>query len=292
MWLNNNTWYDSVTLNGKRKVFSLKTKNKRIASQRAKKMRDYYIMQMANPKKEHKANRSIQTIIDDFLSANHNWSDKTRSHYNTVLKQYGNGVPFPTNKSSRANWIRHINVCLKWGFENGYLDKIKKIEGDQQGQPRLRVLNDKEMQLVLNDIQDDLFKSFVRFAYYTGARRGELLNIKSINIENHTMSVVGKTGERLVKLNNQAIAILLELDHTKWNYLPTYVTKKFKKEIRKLGIRDAQFHDLRRTFGYNLIKRGMQIYQVSKLLGHSSVATTQRHYAPLLVTDVEDFTLP
>ena len=286
MWLNNNTWYDSVTLNGKRKVFSLKTKNKRIATHRSKKLRDYYLLELANPNRKKIVDQSINTI----LSAEHNWSDKTRSHYTTVLKQYANGVPFPTNKSSKANWLRHINVCLKWGFENGYLDKLKKLKGDQQGLPRLRVYNNAEMQIILNEVKDELFNLFVKFAYYTGARRGELLNIKSIQMDH--MLVTGKSGERMVKLNNQSRAIWMEKSSRTWEYLPTYVTKKFKKEMRRLEIKDAQFHDLRRTFGYNLIKRGMQIYQVSKLLGHSNVATTQRHYAPLLVTDVDEFTLP
>ena len=290
MWLNNNTWYDSVTLNGKRKVFSLKTKNKRIAAHRSKKLRDYYLLELANPNRKKIVDQSINTIVSDFLSAEHNWSDKTRSHYTTVLKQYANGVPFPVNKSSKANWLRHINVCLKWAFENGYLDKLKKLKGDQQGLPRLRVYNNEEMQTILSEVKDDLFNLLVKFAYYTGARRGELLSIKSIQMDH--MLVVGKTGERVVKLNNQSRAIWMEKGSRTWEYLPTYVTKKFKKEMRKLGIRDAQFHDLRRTFGYNLIKRGMPIYQVSKLLGHSNVSTTERHYAPLLVTDVEDFTLP
>ena len=58
-----------------------------------------------------------------------------------------------------------------------------------------------------------------------------------------------------------------------------------------LGIKDARFHDLRRTFGYNLIKQGISIYKVSKLLGHKSVTTTERHYAPLLTTEIEDFVL-
>jgi len=33
------------------------------------------------------------------------------------------------------------------------------------------------------------------------------------------------------------------------------------------------------------------IYQVSKLLGHSSVRTTEKHYAPLMVTDIPEFKL-
>ena len=35
----------------------------------------------------------------------------------------------------------------------------------------------------------------------------------------------------------------------------------------------------------------MPIFEVSKLLGHKSVKTTQEHYAPLLVDDIKDFTL-
>ena len=62
-------------------------------------------------------------------------------------------------------------------------------------------------------------------------------------------------------------------------------------EAVKFGIKDARFYDLRRTFGLNLIKQGMSIYKVSKLLGHKSVRTTEQHYAPLLTVEIEDFTL-
>ena len=75
------------------------------------------------------------------------------------------------------------------------------------------------------------------------------------------------------------------------NYTKDFVSHKFKKEARRLGIPDIRFHDLRRTFGYNLIRQGRPIYEVSKLLGHSSVTTTERHYAPLLATEIDDFVL-
>ena len=94
----------------------------------------------------------------------------------------------------------------------------------------------------------------------------------------------------MVKLNEQAKEVLKE-QKSLWNYSKDFVSHKFKKECRKLGIRDARFHDLRRTFGYNLIKQGMSIYKVSKLLGHKSVRTTELHYAPLLTTDIEEFVL-
>ena len=104
------------------------------------------------------------------------------------------------------------------------------------------------------------------------------------------MVVRGKTGRRYVKLNSQALAVL-DRQEPLWNYRKDYVSHKFKKEVRRLGIRNARFHDLRRTFGLNLIKQGMSIYKVSKLLGHKSVRTTEQHYAPLLTVEIEDFEL-
>ena len=102
--------------------------------------------------------------------------------------------------------------------------------------------------------------------------------------------VFGKTGRRYVKLNSQAQK-LINKQNPLWNYKRDYVTHKFKKEVRRLGIKNARFHDLRRTFGLNLIKQGMSIYKVSKLLGHKSVRTTEQHYAPLLTAEIEDFEL-
>ena len=95
---------------------------------------------------------------------------------------------------------------------------------------------------------------------------------------------------RRIKLNKQAKEILDIIDEL-WQYRPTYVTQTFKKNLIRLGINNGRFHDLRRTFGYNLIKQGMPIYQLSKLLGHSSVTTTEKHYAPLLATDIGEYIL-
>ena len=94
----------------------------------------------------------------------------------------------------------------------------------------------------------------------------------------------------MVKLNSQAKDIIHKKKEL-WNYSKDFVSHKFKKEARRLQISDARFHDLRRTFGLNLIKQGMSIYKVSKLLGHQSVRTTEQHYALLLTVEIEDFKL-
>ena len=76
-----------------------------------------------------------------------------------------------------------------------------------------------------------------------------------------------------------------------WDYTANYIELTWSRNRKRFGLINIRMHDLRRTFGYNLIKQGKPIYEVSKLLGHSSVTVTERHYAPLMTTEIDDFTL-
>jgi integrase/recombinase XerD len=48
------------------------------------------------------------------------------------------------------------------------------------------------------------------------------------------------------------------------------------------GLPDAHPHMLRDTFAVELLLSGVPLDQVSKLLGHSSIKVTERHYAPFV----------
>ena len=153
------------------------------------------------------------------------------------------------------------------------------------------LFNEKELGLIMNSHSNTDLQDFFNFAYYTGARRGEICNLQAHQIHPTYIEVKGKTDKRIIKLNSQARHILFCREKL-WSYKGDFVSKKFKAYLRQLNIKDAQFHDLSRTFGLNLIKSGGPIYTVSKLLGHSSVRITEEHYAPLLISDIEEFELP
>ena len=233
---------------------------------------------------------SFNNLVIKYLEYHgHDWANSTRKRNKELLNKYlTNG--FPDNSTTKAMTIRVINACNNWRFKHGLINKPIKIEGGSKWGTRNRVLSDSELKTLLDEIRDNRFNLFVRFAYYTGARKGEINSISRENIFSNHIVAYGKSGKRLIKLNNQAQEILSGLDEL-WNYSKDFVSHKFKKEARRLGIPDIRFHDLRRTFGYNLIKQGRPIYKVSKLLGHSSVTTTERHYAPLLTTEIDDFVL-
>ena len=61
-------------------------------------------------------------------------------------------------------------------------------------------------------IKDESFNAFVRFAYYTGARSGEIRSLSLDRVLDDSLVVRGKTGRRMIKLNSQA----KELVHNQW----------------------------------------------------------------------------
>ena len=192
------------------------------------------------------------------------------------------------NKNTRRSYQKHINAFFNWSNKRYKTDyEVYKLD---EGSGRMRVFSMGELERIFHsDKFCRLDKQFIKFAYYTGARMGELLQIRDVCKD--YMICTGKRDDRVVKLNEQAQDILESADHTEWNYNQDYVTKEFKVYLRLLSIKNGCFKDIRRTFGYNLITQGMPIYQVSKLLGHKSVRTTEQHYAPLLVTDIDNFIL-
>jgi site-specific recombinase XerD len=50
------------------------------------------------------------------------------------------------------------------------------------------------------------------------------------------------------------------------------------------GVADGHSHRLRDTFSVDLLQNGVSLETVSQLLGHTSIKTTQKHYAPWVKT--------
>jgi integrase len=56
--------------------------------------------------------------------------------------------------------------------------------------------------------------------------------------------------------------------------------ERLKKMFVIAGIPDGHGHRLRDTFSVDLLSKGVPLQTVSLLLGHTSIRTTERHYAP------------
>ena len=62
--------------------------------------------------------------------------------------------------------------------------------------------------------------------------------------------------------------------------MSNYWRQRLARIAEKAGVQDFRTHRLRDTFAVELLLADVSIEDVSVLLGHSSVQTTERYYAP------------
>jgi len=134
-----------------------------------------------------------------------------------------------------------------------------------------------------SDLQEKLLVSML---YTLGLRISELASLELQNITNEWIRVIGKGNkQRDIPLLKTTRALIDE-------YLSTFVVKKFlfEKNGERLSENSLRYmitkifkrvalkvtpHQLRHSYASSLLNGGAPIVDVSELLGHSSMATTQ-----------------
>lgn len=167
-------------------------------------------------------------------------------------------------------------------------------------------LSKSDVELLLSKMNDSTIKDITEAGLYTGMRLGELVNLQwsSVDLDNNVITVANtddfttKSGrERNIPIHDK-LKDILKRRYSKnrkyvftkdgdFRYTLSYVSHKFKKSVIKAGLSpDFHFHSLRHSFASNLVSNGVDIYSVSKLLGHSSINVTQiySHVAPSALT--------
>lgn len=108
---------------------------------------------------------------------------------------------------------------------------------------------------------------------------------KSKKVVEHTK---GKT-IRLVPINNDLQTLLTKLQNSNQkdefvlsDFNSEHVSRDLRKICELIGIRSIRFHDIRHTFASHMMMNGANIYDLQKILGHSSIKTTEQysHFSP------------
>ena len=73
-----------------------------------------------------------------------------------------------------------------------------------------------------------------------------------------------------------------------------FAKRRFKPACEKAEVRVIRFHDLRHTFGSHLAMRGVSLFKIRELMGHSDIKVTMRymHLAPNELQGITDVLMP
>ena len=190
-------------------------------------------------------------------------------------------------------------------------------------QKEMKVLDDNQVRQLLITAHGNRYEALYHLAVTTGLRKGELLGLKweDINWASNTLQVKRqlqrsqgggwvfsspktKAGRRMIQLGSETMKLLvthrkhqdLERQNTDWQehemVFPSMVGtptnqrnlhKFFKRLLKKAGLPDIRFHDLRHTAATLMLMNGIPLLVVTRRLGHSKPSVTldiYGHYLP------------
>ena len=181
-----------------------------------------------------------------------------------------------------------FNMAKNWDLLHG-ANPVEKVKYFKLPKTPVRVLSEDEFTRLYDSAADHL-KPILKCAYFTGMRKGEILNLKwtEVNAFNGTLRVTEtKNYEyRDIPLNEELRKMFLGMEHIT-EYVFTYEGRRIKEFKRAFSsalehsqIAYCRFHDLRHTFATNLVANGVDIVTVQDLLGHKDIQMTRRYSHP------------
>jgi len=202
-----------------------------------------------------------------------------------IQDMLGTYAPGTINKSLNA-----VSRALRVAWERGLTqqDHSREIARLPENNARERVLTLDEVQR-LADSASDQVRIGIWIGLYTGMRRREILNLNQSHIGEDTLTIPAANAK-----TRKMRTIPIVPPARPWiTQVPLKITTEgFKTSFARARVKaklpDVQFRDLRRSCGTMLVRAGVDLYVVSRILGHSSTAVTQKHYAHLLVEQLKD----
>jgi len=249
-----------------------------------------------------------------------NWSPKTVKIYERTFKSYGSE---PITKASLDAWIirmrekgltpggcnvyiRCMNAFCEWMFLEGKTTERLKLKLFHVNPPPVTVLEPTDIRRLMTTLPKR--SSYLRVSTLcmllldTGLRIDEALQLtrESIDLDNLLVTVRGK-GNKV-----RRIPFSPEMRKHLYRYMArvnrpfvfgtaTGTKMSYRNARRSIGLcfktagvtKHVHPHLLRHTFAANYMRNNGNVYQLSRLLGHASVVTTERYLRGLQVQELK-----
>lgn len=188
-------------------------------------------------------------------------------------------------------------ACYDWEW----VDRVPKVRLLPEPKRRVRWITHEEFKRLVVELPDHL-KSIVRFAVATGLRAGNLVGLewKRVDLERRYALIPAddtKNGEYLgIYLNQDAVRVLEEQRGKNPDYVFAYNghpitqpnTRAWRKALKRAGIENFRFHDLRHTWASWHVQKGTPSRALQEQGGWESEEMVRR-YAHLAVDHFKEY---
>ncbi len=208
------------------------------------------------------------------------------------------GRPFTeaTIKHQLVLLKRLYNLAKRWGMYSGEnpLDRVEVPKLDNQRTEFLSNDEAERLMRVLDSWPCRETVAFIKFAVFTGIRRGELFKLTwdDVDLEHGTITLRAPKGGKTttIPISELAMDVLRGITGSSPYVFPgknggqrTDFKRPWQKIRKTAGLpENFRFHGLRHHFASTLVSNGVDLCVVQGLLTHKDSRTTQRyaHLAP------------
>jgi len=190
-------------------------------------------------------------------------------------------------KTSTKQYMTVLKIAINDLLKNDVLinnpvKRLKQIGKTEFGEREYLTEEELNLVYVSDGILPEIKNAFI-FSCYTGLRSCDLKAIKFDQVKNGNLffTQVKTSKNESLPLNKTALAIIEQQKNKPDRiddyifHLPTHASVMLSKWIKKIGIKKhITFHNGRHTAATMLLTNDVDIYTVSKILGHSSINTT------------------
>jgi len=242
-----------------------------------------FVEELSKKKKESTRNSWIGAIkhMKEFHGPKIKFEDVTTS----FLEDFQDYLLTKISSNGAITYLNSLNAALNFAvkkkiiYENPYrfADKPKKEETEM-----VFLLADEIKEIIKTSFFDNEVKNAFLFSCYTGLRISDIqqLNWSMINDNGINLKMQKTSSAIYIPLNDNAKTILKNQSHNKSNVFNlsvhgSSINRTLRKLIKKTKInKDVSFHSGRHSFATLLITSGVNIFTVSKLLGHKDIKST------------------
>ena len=180
--------------------------------------------------------------------------------------------------------LRTVKAMLRYYWKRERLDRVPLIEQLKQEENNPIYITDNEFQSIMElDWLDQFYKRVFYFYRETGCRIREPFISK---LDGNWLDIPNLSkGKKPRNLELAASVKKIFTELSAWlgsGYGSTlvdpadHISKKFKQALRSIGADESKrFHSLRHTFAVRRIVEKIPIFKIQKMMGHSSIATTE-----------------
>ena len=264
---------------------------KKVSNPRIEDFSDTYLARRRHLRFHKRDALSVRTLLKYFRGQN--LMSITPPHIEDYIgSRREDGVANGTINRELTCLKRMFSLAIKWG--DAKFNPVKEIDFLEEPPGRTRSLSEEEAQKLIQNACKHL-QPVIITALNTGMRLSEILSLKwnQVHIDNVIepyleLTVTKNNRKRFIPLNRDMVDLLkhlLEMDKEESEYVFLGKQKKplkciktpFGNAMKKAGIKDFRFHDLRHTFASHYVMSGGDLISLKEILGHSTLKMVERY---------------